>query len=173
MPKSQTLPIRSHMLSLLIALYPCRLMIFNLGSSQLGGFLVRPLAGFKRKAFVPRSDFSKSNAQTSCACRHSQFAIACTASKAPGEPGENPARDAHWLQLVDSGSRRLFVVRHPVHKVKFATGTVDDGAIRDFMGALAEGVCDRSGTFWLTQVKVEGGLVYIDTLMVAELSDSL
>src|SRR5262249_54482841 len=97
MPKSQTLPIRSHMLSLLIALYPCRLMIFNLGSSQLGGFLVRPLAGFKRKAFVPRSDFSKSNAQTSCACRHSQFAIACTASKAPGEPGENPARDAHWL----------------------------------------------------------------------------
>src|SRR5262245_49061515 len=64
--------------------------------------------------------------------------------------------------------RPLFVVRRPIHEIQFAARTVDNGAIGHFVGALTQGVCARVG-FWLAQMQLEGPLIHVHALMVAEL----
>src|SRR5262245_32156958 len=59
-----------------------------------------------------------------------------------------------------------------VDEVKFTAGAVNYGSIGDFMSALAESF-RAWRRFWFAQVKLEGRLVHIDALIVAELCDCL
>src|SRR5262249_23520537 len=59
-----------------------------------------------------------------------------------------------------------------VDEVKFTAGAINYGSIGDFMSALAESF-RAWRRFWFAQVKLEGRLVHIDALIVAELCDCL